>query len=174
MGGVAPPLQAGLTYRAIKTSIRQFNWDRALELAVNYRTHVDTVSGRGRGKVRVRVGSGTTPHYVRPQASTTARSACLQPVVVVHVTNRTEVHGQTPKALGNKHPRGAPIPNPNPHVEQVLWKRRSYLASVGRQETNPRFLQYAQSVEIDPEAIKAKIEQEKEKEMSRPGARRVG
>jgi len=91
-------LQAGLTYRAIKTSIRQFNWDRALELAVNYRTHVDT----------------------------------------------------------------------------VLWKRRSYLASVGRQETNPRFLQYAQSVEIDPEAIKAKIEQEKEKEMSRPGARRVG
>ena len=83
--------------------------------------------------------------------------------------------GPRPDAKGvREHPRGAPIPNPNPHVEQVLWKRRSYLASVGRQETNPRFLQYAQSVEIDPEAIKAKIEQEKEKEMSRPGARRVG
>lgn len=56
----------------------------------------------------------------------------------------------------------------------MLWKRRTYLSSVGRQETNPRFLQYAQSVEIDVEAIKAKIEQEKEKEMNRPGARRVG
>ncbi|GBG65480.1 hypothetical protein CBR_g51075 [Chara braunii] len=36
-------LQAGLTYRAIQMNIRLYNWDRALELAVNYKTHIDTV-----------------------------------------------------------------------------------------------------------------------------------
>ncbi|XP_032237699.1 intraflagellar transport protein 80 homolog isoform X2 [Nematostella vectensis] len=36
-------LQAGLVYRAIQTNIDLFNWDRALELAVKHKTHVDTV-----------------------------------------------------------------------------------------------------------------------------------
>merc|ERR1712146_636567 len=36
-------LQSQLYYRAIKMWIRLFNWDRALELAVSQRTHVDTV-----------------------------------------------------------------------------------------------------------------------------------
>ena len=36
-------LQAGLIYRAIKLNIRLFNWDRALDLAVKHKTHVDTV-----------------------------------------------------------------------------------------------------------------------------------
>lgn len=36
-------LQAGLTFRAIHMNIRLFQWDRALELAVSNRTHVDTV-----------------------------------------------------------------------------------------------------------------------------------
>mmetsp|Transcript_43977 Transcript_43977/g.71548 ORF Transcript_43977/g.71548 Transcript_43977/m.71548 type:complete len:763 (+) Transcript_43977:114-2402(+) len=36
-------LQAGLIFRAIKLNITLYNWDRALELAVNHKTHVDTV-----------------------------------------------------------------------------------------------------------------------------------
>ena len=35
----SPPL----LYRAIKMNIRLFRWDRALELAVKHRSHVDTV-----------------------------------------------------------------------------------------------------------------------------------
>jgi len=37
----SPPL----TYRAIKLNIRLYRWNRALELAVKYRSHVDTVLG---------------------------------------------------------------------------------------------------------------------------------
>ncbi|KAJ3216152.1 Intraflagellar transport protein 80 [Dinochytrium kinnereticum] len=36
-------ISAGLVYRAIRMWINLFNWDRALELAVKYKTHVDTV-----------------------------------------------------------------------------------------------------------------------------------
>ncbi len=38
-------LQAGLIYRAIKMHIKLFNWNRALELAVKYKVHIDTVIG---------------------------------------------------------------------------------------------------------------------------------
>mmetsp|Transcript_39397 Transcript_39397/g.47784 ORF Transcript_39397/g.47784 Transcript_39397/m.47784 type:complete len:763 (-) Transcript_39397:804-3092(-) len=89
-------LQAGLTYRAIKMNIRLFNWDRALELAVNYRTHVDT----------------------------------------------------------------------------VLLFRSKYLEAAKRPESNKRFLQYVGQVTVEEEKIKAKIQQEKEKEAQRPGAKR--
>ncbi|XP_078065148.1 intraflagellar transport protein 80 homolog isoform X3 [Mustelus asterias] len=36
-------IQAGLIYQAIQVNINLYNWDRALELAVKYKTHVDTV-----------------------------------------------------------------------------------------------------------------------------------
>eukprot|EP01016_Furgasonia_blochmanni_P034705 TRINITY_DN3774_c0_g2_i1.p1 TRINITY_DN3774_c0_g2~~TRINITY_DN3774_c0_g2_i1.p1 ORF type:complete len:779 (-),score=217.27 TRINITY_DN3774_c0_g2_i1:42-2378(-) len=36
-------IQAKLFYRAIKLNIKLFRWERALELAVNYKTHLDTV-----------------------------------------------------------------------------------------------------------------------------------
>ncbi|XP_014740018.1 PREDICTED: intraflagellar transport protein 80 homolog [Sturnus vulgaris] len=36
-------LQSGLIYQAIQINIQLFNWERALELAVKHRTHVDTV-----------------------------------------------------------------------------------------------------------------------------------
>jgi intraflagellar transport protein 80 len=119
--------------------VRLFNWDRALELAVNYRTHVDTVR-------------------------TTLSLSTLHPLARGHGAHSTVF----------PHPPFDWLTRQTNRAPQVLWKRRTYLSSVGRQETNPRFLQYAQSVEIDVEAIKAKIEQEKEKEMNRPGARRVG
>ena len=36
-------LQGKLIYRAIKININLYRWDRALKLAVDYGTHVDTV-----------------------------------------------------------------------------------------------------------------------------------
>ncbi|NXC85112.1 IFT80 protein, partial [Cercotrichas coryphoeus] len=36
-------LQSGLVYQAIQVNINLYNWERALELAVKHRTHVDTV-----------------------------------------------------------------------------------------------------------------------------------
>jgi len=39
-------LQAGLIYRAIELNMTLYNWDRALELAVSHKTHVDTVIWR--------------------------------------------------------------------------------------------------------------------------------
>eukprot|EP00126_Sphaerothecum_destruens_P002345 Sdes_comp15780_c0_seq1m4841 len=38
-------LQAGLVYSSIKMNINLFNWDRALDLAIKHKTHVDTVLG---------------------------------------------------------------------------------------------------------------------------------
>ncbi|KAL5004430.1 hypothetical protein ScPMuIL_017886 [Solemya velum] len=38
-------LQAGLIFRAIMLNIQLYNWDRALELAVKHKTHVDTALG---------------------------------------------------------------------------------------------------------------------------------
>lgn len=36
-------LQAGLVYKAIKLNIKCQRWERALELGINFKTHVDTV-----------------------------------------------------------------------------------------------------------------------------------
>lgn len=81
-------LQAGLIYQAIQVNIDLFNWERALELAVKHKTHVDT----------------------------------------------------------------------------VLAYRQKFLQKFGRKETNKRFLQYADGVEVDWEKIQAKIEMELSKE----------
>lgn len=81
-------LQAGLIYQAIQVNIDLFNWERALELAVKHKTHVDT----------------------------------------------------------------------------VLAFREKFLQKFGRKETNKRFLQYSEGVEVDWEKIQAKIEMELSKE----------
>ncbi|XP_066203774.1 intraflagellar transport protein 80 homolog isoform X3 [Saccopteryx leptura] len=85
-------LQAGLVYQAIQININLYNWERALELAVKYKTHVDT----------------------------------------------------------------------------VLAYRQKFLETFGKQESNKRYLQYAEGLQIDWEKIKAKIELEitKEREQS--------
>ncbi|KAI8926289.1 WD40-repeat-containing domain protein [Entophlyctis helioformis] len=80
-------LSANLIYRAIRMWINLFNWDRALDLALKYKTHVDT----------------------------------------------------------------------------VLYFRDKYLKTLGRSETNKRFIQYAQGVPVEWEKIKAKIAAEEEK-----------
>ncbi|GAA6086295.1 intraflagellar transport protein 80 homolog [Tachysurus ichikawai] len=84
-------LQAGLVYQAIQIHIDLFNWDRALELAVKHKTHVDT----------------------------------------------------------------------------VLAHRQKFLQDFGKEETNKRFLQYSEGVEVDWEKIQSKIEMELAKERER-------
>ncbi|KAJ1088022.1 hypothetical protein NDU88_001181 [Pleurodeles waltl] len=81
-------LQAGLIYQAIRININLYNWERALELAVKHKTHVDT----------------------------------------------------------------------------VLAYRQKYLEDFNKQETNKRFLQYAEGVVVEWDKIKAKIEMELAKE----------
>ncbi|KAJ3288085.1 Intraflagellar transport protein 80 [Borealophlyctis nickersoniae] len=88
-------LHANMVYRAIRMWINLFNWDRALEIALKYKTHVDT----------------------------------------------------------------------------VLYFRDRYLKSMGRRETNKRFLQYAQGVTVDYEKIKAKMAMEEEGERTRSSAK---
>ncbi len=86
-------LQAKLYYRAIKLNIKQFRWDRALEIAAHNKTHVDT----------------------------------------------------------------------------VLAYRQRYLQQQGKKETNERFLQLAEKVEINWETIKEKIKKDKESEAKEAG-----
>ncbi|XP_066181776.1 intraflagellar transport protein 80 homolog [Sylvia atricapilla] len=87
-------LQSGLVYQAIQVNINLYNWERALELAVKHRTHVDT----------------------------------------------------------------------------VLAYRQKFLEDFGKKETNQRFLQYAEGLEVDWNKIKAKIEMEIAKERERAAA----
>ncbi|XP_041125869.1 intraflagellar transport protein 80 homolog [Polyodon spathula] len=77
-------LQAGLLYQAIQVHINLYNWDRALELAVKHKTHVDT----------------------------------------------------------------------------ILTHRQKYLEDFSKKETNKRFLQYSEEVEVDLGKNQAKIEME--------------
>lgn len=85
-------LQGGLIFRAIMLNITLYNWDRALELAVKHKTHVDT----------------------------------------------------------------------------VLAFRQRYLQNFDKQETNKRFLQYSEGVQIDWEKIEAKMQLEIQQERERP------
>nr|XP_009666819.1 PREDICTED: intraflagellar transport protein 80 homolog isoform X2 [Struthio camelus australis] len=87
-------LQTGLTYQAIQVNINLYNWDRALDLAVKHKTHVDT----------------------------------------------------------------------------VLAYRQKFLEDFSKKETNKRFLQYAEGLEVDWNKIKAKIEMEIAKERERAAA----
>ncbi|PWA20251.1 hypothetical protein CCH79_00003920 [Gambusia affinis] len=90
-------LQAGLIYQAIQVNIDLFNWNRALELAVKHKTHVDT----------------------------------------------------------------------------VLAYRGKFLQTFGRKETNKRFLQYSEGVEVDWQRIQAKIEMELFKEREKAASTSV-
>ena len=56
------------------------------------------------------------------------------------------------------------------HVDTVLAYRQRSLQASKRPETNERFLQFAAEVSIDWDAIKAKIAQEKERELAHAGA----
>lgn len=57
------------------------------------------------------------------------------------------------------------------HVDTVLGYRQHYLEGLGRQETDPRFLQYSQQVTVDWEAINAKKAKERQDEQNRAASR---
>ena len=57
------------------------------------------------------------------------------------------------------------------HVDTVLLRRAQYLEAAGLEETFPAFVQYNAKVEVDEEAIEAKIQNEYEQEAARPGAK---
>lgn len=86
-------LQAGLPFRAIEMHMRMLHWERALDLAVAKKTHIDT----------------------------------------------------------------------------VLAYRERFLVRRGLKETNPKFLEFSQSVPVEWEKVKAKIAAEKEREKERSG-----
>lgn len=56
------------------------------------------------------------------------------------------------------------------HVDTVLGYRQKFLEDFGKKETNKRFLQYAEGLEVDWDKIKAKIEMEIAKERERAAA----
>uniref|UniRef100_A0A7S0WTZ1 Intraflagellar transport protein 80 homolog n=1 Tax=Chlamydomonas leiostraca TaxID=1034604 RepID=A0A7S0WTZ1_9CHLO len=89
-------VQAGLVYRAIKMNIKLFRWDRALDLAQQYKQHVET----------------------------------------------------------------------------VLWYRQRYLLAAGGEESNGRFAELAEQMQVDENQIRGLIQEEKAKEAARPGAKR--
>lgn len=90
-------VQAGLIYRAVDMRVRLFDWDRALDLAVQHKTHVDT----------------------------------------------------------------------------VIYHRNKYLEHLGRRETNQKFVEVSRGLEVNEEQVLMKVEQEREREAQRPGARRA-
>ena len=87
-GSIAEPeaafLHAGMVYRAIQLNMDLFRWEKALDLALKHKTHVDT----------------------------------------------------------------------------VLWFRQIHLQRLNRNENNPKFKKFSQSVDLNWENIKAKIEQD--------------
>ncbi|CAG9464610.1 unnamed protein product [Pedinophyceae sp. YPF-701] len=57
------------------------------------------------------------------------------------------------------------------HIDTVLLRRAEFNRAARLPEQSPKFIQYAESVPIEPEAIEAKIQEELEAEAARPGAR---
>jgi intraflagellar transport protein 80 len=56
-------LQAQLIYRAIKLNVKLFNWERALELALKYKTHLDTVLAYRRRYLSAAGGTETLKRF---------------------------------------------------------------------------------------------------------------
>lgn len=81
-------MQARLFYRAIKLNIKLYKWDKALDIAIAQKTHVDT----------------------------------------------------------------------------VIAYRKRFLEQYNKEETNERFKQLSQEIEVDWETVKTKIKAEKERE----------
>eukprot|EP00762_Andalucia_godoyi_P007615 ANDGO_00753.mRNA.1 Protein HIR1 len=128
-------LQAGLVYRAIKTHIRLFHWDRALEIAVSKRQHVETVLA----------------HRSRYLES-------LAKLQQMHLMRQRQA-GVSPAAEEQQFDEeGNPIPSSQKPVVVV-------------KETLPRFLQVSQTTAFDWERVEQLVDEEKEKESSRPGAK---
>ena len=59
------------------------------------------------------------------------------------------------------------------HVDTVIYHRNKYLEHLGRRETNQKFVEVSRGLEVNEEQVLMKVEQEREREAQRPGARRA-
>jgi len=63
-------LQAGLIYRAIKMNMQLFKWNRALELALKHKSHIDTVLAyRQKYLESMSIAQETEPKFIQIRAS---------------------------------------------------------------------------------------------------------
>lgn len=60
-------LQAGLVYRAIKMHLRLFNFERALQLAIQHKTHIDTVLGFRQKYLQMFHKEETSDNFLKPE-----------------------------------------------------------------------------------------------------------
>lgn len=60
-------IQAGLVYRAIKMNVKLFRWDRALDLAKQYKQHVDTVLWYRRRYLQAAAAEETSQRFLSEQ-----------------------------------------------------------------------------------------------------------
>lgn len=84
-------LQAGLVYRAINMNLRLFNWTRALELAVTYKVHVDTVLCH-----REKYLTSTKQNEDKPQFIQLAQQIVIDPVKIQARIEQEKGKEQTP------------------------------------------------------------------------------
>ena len=56
------------------------------------------------------------------------------------------------------------------HVDTVIAYRKRFLEQYSKEETNDRFIQLSQEIQVDWETVKTKIKAEKEREAQMAGA----
>ncbi|KAG8136102.1 putative Intraflagellar transport protein [Naja naja] len=69
-------LQAGLIYQAIQVNINLYNWERALELAVKHKTHVDTLDVNW-DKIKAKIELEISKERERATATPTVRGSMI-------------------------------------------------------------------------------------------------
>jgi WD40 repeat protein len=144
-------LQSGLIYRAIKMHIRLFHWDRALEIAQSKRVHVETVLAH-----RQRYLESLT----KLQRMQLQRQGKLDDA-------QQNQGGQGEVELDEN---GEPLPSSNKNGESP-----TSMAMAGEvRETLPRFLAAMNGVTINWENVERLVQEDKEREAQRPGARPYG
>merc|ERR1711865_429687 len=91
-------MQSQLYYRAIKMWIRLFNWDRALELAVSHKTHVDTVLMHRQRHLAQYTKEETNKHFLQYQS----KIEIDEEKIAAKVAAEKEKERQRPDALQYK------------------------------------------------------------------------
>lgn len=74
-----PPPQAGLLYRAIKMNVKLYRWERALDLAQQYKQHIETVLWYRRRYLLAAAGEETIARFkdLTEQVCTCNVGVCL-------------------------------------------------------------------------------------------------
>jgi hypothetical protein len=153
-------VQAGLVYRAIKMHVRSKNWDRSDRRRKQGRLHSRSLGSGPAAAAGVRARVFLLERLVALIAELLlvvlvplGCCVCCLPCPAAALRRGGVVCRALEVAIKHKS-----------HVDTVLWYRAADLAASGQPEYRPRFLQYAQQVEVNEEQIRLKIAQEKERE----------